>query len=80
MDVKTEAEILTSFVDVVKNKKTLLLVTHRLQNLGDVDLIYVLKNGVITESGTHSELLSLQGEYYAMQKLQMKCAEIKTSL
>lgn len=44
--------------------KTMLIISHKLSNIIDCDLIYVMSNGSIVESGTHSELIKKQGHYY----------------
>lgn len=70
LDVKIEADIMTSFAKLCRNR-TSLIVTHRLQSLLHVDEILVLKNGAIVESGTHSQLMTnLEGEYYGMWQQQ----------
>lgn len=54
-----------------KNRqKTVLLVTHRLGAVVHADCIYVLKNGKIEESGSHSELMHLQKDYANLFRIQ----------
>jgi|GEM_PF-1983126 len=48
----------------LKGKKTILIITHKLSILEDVDKIFVLKNRRIYEEGSHNELLKKQGEYF----------------
>ena len=51
---------------VIKNlakEKTVLLISHRLANVVNSDIIYFLKDGLITESGKHEELIKLNGDY-----------------
>lgn len=73
-----------------KNKqRTVLLVTHRLGAVVHADCIYVLKNGKISESGNHNELLHLQKDYAELFQTQKRwyqekpesgeLAEIETS-
>ena len=40
-----------------------IVITHRLSTIYDSDYIYVLKNGVLVEEGTHEELINKSGEY-----------------
>jgi len=46
----------------MKNR-TSLIIAHRLSTIRDADMIVVIKDGVVAESGSHEELLELGGEY-----------------
>ncbi|XP_033883585.3 ATP-binding cassette sub-family C member 5 isoform X1 [Acipenser ruthenus] len=46
--------------------KTILFVTHQLQYLVDCDEVIFMKDGSITEKGTHEDLMGLNGDYAAM--------------
>jgi len=46
--------------------RTTVMVSHRLVTVRDADVIYVLDEGVIAESGTHSDLLKMNGAYQRM--------------
>ncbi len=48
--------------------KTIITIAHRLSTIKDSDLILVIDDHSIVESGTHEELIAKQGVYYAMQK------------
>ena len=50
----------------LKGERTIILVTHTLSAVTKCDEIFVLKDGVVAESGTHAELLSRDGVYAAM--------------
>ncbi|MBR3737568.1 MAG: ABC transporter ATP-binding protein [Eubacterium sp.] len=50
--------------------KTVLYISHRLSSAVLSDNIFVLKNGSVAESGTHSELMENGGDYYSMFTLQ----------
>lgn len=47
---------------LAKNK-TVIVISHRLANTVNVDVIYAMENGVVSECGTHSELVQKNGLY-----------------
>ena len=53
-------------------KKTVILISHRLANVAGANQIYVLQQGVVSEQGTHKELLSRRGEYARMWNAQQQ--------
>jgi len=62
MDAKAEFEVFERFNRLMKGK-TAILISHRLSTVRMVDKIYVLDDGKIIESGTHSELIDHGGKY-----------------
>ena len=62
VDTRTEMHIQQAMLALMKNR-TSLVIAHRLSTIRDADVIVVVKNGVIAESGNHDELLALGGEY-----------------
>ena len=50
--------------------RTSLIIAHRLSTIRDADLIVVMDNGRITETGSHEELLDLKGNYYRLYMTQ----------
>jgi len=62
VDTRTEMHIQQAMVALMKNR-TSLIIAHRLSTIRDADVIVVIKDGQVAESGNHDELLSLDGEY-----------------
>jgi len=62
LDNNTEQKI-QALLDEFTKDKTTLVIAHRLTTVMNADVIHVMKNGAIVESGTHSELLALNGHY-----------------
>ena len=58
-------------IELKKLKKTVILSTHRLNQIDDFDLIIVMKDGQITEMGTHSELMENNQWYYNQYNIQL---------
>ncbi len=64
-DPDNEAKVQKAFSRLSEGK-TVILIAHRLSSIVDADRICVLKDGEITESGTHEALLEKQGLYAHM--------------
>ncbi len=69
VDNETEAAIQRSLELITKNRTTI-IIAHRLSTIRHADMIYVLENGRIIESGVHDELVSLNGRYATLWKVQ----------
>ena len=66
VDVKTERQIQAA-INGLAGKKTIMAIAHRLSTIQHADLILVIENGLITERGTHEELMEKKGFYYNLQ-------------
>ncbi|WP_406242104.1 ABC transporter ATP-binding protein [Tissierella carlieri] len=71
IDTETELLIQDALEKLIKGR-TSIAVAHRLSTIQHADKIIVLSKGVIKEVGTHQELLSKEGMYYDLYKLQYK--------
>lgn len=69
VDVETEEFILSNLKHEMQNK-TCVIVSHRISTIKHADLIMHLRNGEITELGSHKELLSLNGNYAKLFEMQ----------
>ena len=71
MDAETEAEIFEHFGSLTKDRIAI-LISHRFSTVRHADLIVVLDGGAIIESGSHAELMALEGRYAALFELQAR--------
>lgn len=67
LDAQTEQQILALLKEKCADK-TLIVITHRMQGLEEMDNICVMDNGKIIEQGTHKALLAMQGQYYQFRQ------------
>lgn len=69
LDSVTESHIQNAFDELVKGRTTL-IIAHRLSTIRKANRILVVDGGLITESGTHEELMALYGAYYELYTTQ----------
>lgn len=69
IDSETE-EVIQHSLKKMRKGRTTIAIAHRLSTIQDADCIYVLDKGRIIESGTHDQLLALEGTYQKMYQLQ----------
>ena len=74
VDARTEKEIITNLYNYLQNK-TAFIITHRIFSLFEFDRIVVLDQGKMVETGTHEELLALNGHYTRLYEQQQKTGE-----
>ena len=71
IDTRSE-KLITKAFDTMMNEKTSIVIAHRLSTIRQADIILVLKDGHIIESGNHDELMNKKGFYYEMYSSQFK--------
>lgn len=69
VDTQTE-RLIQEALNKLKKNKTSIIIAHRLSTIKDADLIVVLQDGMVVESGKHDELLKLNGLYSKLCKAQ----------
>ena len=75
-NVDNETEIQQAISGLIKGK-TVLVIAHRMRTVENAGQIIVLADGVLAESGSHSELMKEDGLYARLVKLQTQSAEWK---
>ena len=73
VDVETEQQIQKA-ISGIAGKRTIVAIAHRLSTIRNADLILVIEEGKVTESGTHEELIRLGGSYARMNRIQNDAA------
>ncbi|CAH2034109.1 unnamed protein product [Thlaspi arvense] len=69
LDAESE-KIVQQALDNVMEKRTTIVVAHRLSTIRNADKIVVLRNGQVMETGSHSELISRGGDYATLVNCQ----------
>lgn len=65
LDAESE-KVVQAALDKAAHGRTTIAIAHRLSTVQNADVIYVLKDGVVAEQGTHSELFALGGLYHEL--------------
>ncbi len=71
IDIETES-LINNAIKIAAQKRTMIIVAHRLSTVRDADCIIHLEQGKIIESGSRKELLKQQGKYAEMELNQMQ--------
>ena len=81
VDRENEAKIIETIKEI-SNNKTTIIIAHRLSTIRDSDKIIVLNNGIISEEGTHEELIEKNSVYVNLvhHQLEHESADIKEDM
>ena len=72
-NIDTRSEMLiTEAFDTMMKEKTSIVIAHRLSTIEKADVIIVMRDGGIVETGNHNELMKKQGFYYSLYSSQYK--------
>ncbi len=75
LDAESEAYI-TGAIERLKEGRTTLVIAHRLSTIRHAALIHVIKEGKVVQSGTHDALVSQEGLYQQLHRLQFSNSSI----
>lgn len=69
LDSQSE-RVVSEVLEKAQRGRSSIIIAHRLSSIQNADLIYFIKDGQVTEVGTHQELLAAKGGYYELVVLQ----------
>lgn len=72
LDIENELAVKEAIANLLKAKKTVVMIAHTLSIVKHADQILVVSGGKIAEAGTHEELLEKNGKYAAMWNAEQK--------
>uniref|UniRef100_A0A7M4EZZ8 ABC-type xenobiotic transporter n=1 Tax=Crocodylus porosus TaxID=8502 RepID=A0A7M4EZZ8_CROPO len=70
LDTESES-VVQAALDMARKGRTTVIVAHRLSTVRNADVIAAFEDGVITEQGTHNELMKRNGVYYKLLNMQV---------
>lgn len=76
VDTETERAIQQNLSQLTEGK-TAIIIAHRLSTIRHADNIIVIRDGTITEQGTHEQLLELNGDYAGLWRVQVGELEVE---
>ncbi len=79
VDTKTDAKIRSRLQEVQSNRTTI-IITQRIASTMDADMIFVIENGCISQSGTHQELVKQKGLYQRVYNIQTDKMEVNRNV
>jgi ATP-binding cassette subfamily B protein len=71
LDPVSEKYVQNAIESLLSEKKTVIVISHRLSSIQKAGKIIVLKDGKVMEEGKHTELIAYPGEYYHLWSQQM---------
>ena len=71
LDTESEQIVIEALKRLMQGR-TVITIAHRLSTIREADRIFVLKEGVLAEEGTHAELLARGGVYAALYRIQFE--------
>ncbi len=71
LDAESEEKVQSAIKNLTKNKTTL-VIAHRLSTIHNADKIFLVKNGMIIDSGNHQSLISSSEDYKSLYQRQLK--------
>ncbi len=74
IDIESE-QIILSNIQQLSKTKSVVLISHRLENVVNSDVIYYMENGEIKEKGTHDQLIQLNQGYALLYQTQKQLEE-----
>lgn len=66
LDIENELAVKQAIVNLLGDRKTVIMIAHTLSIVKNADQILVIENGIVSENGTHEQLLLKNGKYAAM--------------
>ncbi len=69
LDTESESLVMEALERLMKGR-TVITIAHRLSTIRDADKIIILKDGIISEEGTHDELMKMNGVYAELYRIQ----------
>lgn len=75
LDIENELAVKQAIANLLKAKKTVVMIAHTLSIVKNADQILVVADGSIAESGTHEALLAKGGKYAAMWNAEQKLSQ-----
>ena len=71
LDAESEEKVQSAIKNLTKNKTTL-VIAHRLSTIHNADKIFLVKNGMIIDSGNHQSLINSSEDYKSLYQRQLK--------